>query len=161
MKKHESKILVGVTLLMFLFVFGCKTIPVNKSEPKFKPVYNEVLDKTYIIPSELPDPYDEKVLAGYGWNVFSLSPNLPMIMYWEVDGNGEGIEGLPIFALVFDVETSEIVAAALYINQSNGKYWVYKDGKNPFLCKDEYEQENWLYEYDTNRVEKKQVSKRI
>ena len=62
MRKHSKILVLGVVCLAFLFVlsslFGCKAITLNKSEPITRTVYNEVLDKTYIIPSEFPDPYD-------------------------------------------------------------------------------------------------------
>ena len=152
----RKKILAGVvTCLIFLFVvtslFGCKWINLKKSNPEFKTIYNEALDKTYNIPFEFPDPYDEKVLDEYIFQVYPMSPTLPMIMYFKPNEDGTMDKGTPIYALIYDVRNGEIVACVVYIDKTHGKYWVYRNGKFPELV-DEYKQEDWLYKYDTSRV---------
>jgi len=157
MRKHSKKILAGVVCLTFLFIlsslFGCKTIPLKQSVPEFKIIYNEALDKTYNIPSEFPDPYDEKAVEEYDFRIYPLSPTLPMLMYFKVDENGKMISGTPLYLLVYDGYTNEIVSAALYVDEDNAKYWIYRDGQYPSLCA-EYEQEDWLYRYDNGLLEK-------
>jgi len=152
MRKHNKILVLGVTCLILLFVmsslFGCKTIPVKKSEPKFQSVYNEVLDKTYIIPGMFPDPYNEKLMEDYCYKVFPMSARQFLVGYWKAAGEECEIqENTVMYGLVFDRWSEDIIAALFYVDENNMKCWIYKDWVHPEKCT-RAEQGEWLRTYD-------------
>lgn len=153
MRKHNGRILAsGVACLILLFVmsfpFGCKTIPVKKAAPEFQSVYNKQLDKTYIIPGMFPDPYDRKVMENYCYQVFPVSPRQVLIGYWKAAGKECEIkEDTIMYGLVFDSWSKDIVAALLYTDSDNAKFWIYRDWLHPEECT-RAEQGEWLMNYD-------------
>jgi len=148
--KRYHKILVGGVALLFILA-GCAALSV-KSVPLTKPVHCKAIDKTFIIPGEFPDPYNEKEMEGFYWEGFPFTLRLYMVFYYKGDDNGELIEGEPQYIMVFDTWMNEIVSVCLYTDLETSRYWIYKDLKNPTECTAE-EQEEWLTNYESNNLE--------
>ena len=156
MRKQGRKILaLEVICFAFLFIlsslFGCASIPFKKAVPEFQSVYNAQLDKTYIIPGMFPNPYDEKEMGNYCYQVFLMSMRQVLIGYWKAANEECEIQKDTImYGLVFDQWSEDIIAALTYANDNDGRFWVYEDWLHPKACT-RTEQEEWLIDYDTNR----------
>ena len=155
MKKHSKILTLGMIGFTFLFILsslsGCASIPFKKAAPEFKSVYNGQLDKTYIIPGEFPDPYNEKVMEDYCYQVFPMSMRQVLIGYWKAANEECEIQKDTImYGLVFDQWSEDIIAALTYANDNDGRFWVYEDWLHPKACT-RTEQEEWLMDYDISR----------
>lgn len=157
--RNNRKILAWKMIYLFLFftilpLFGCK-FAFLKGDPEFRTIYNKTFDKTYNIPFECPDPYDEKAMKGYKATVQPLNPSMPMLIYYKVDKQGRFSKDSPMYGLVFDKFNKEIIAVCIIVLEKNIglklKYWIYKDGKYPSPCT-ALEQEEWLSEYLMNKA---------
>jgi len=135
MRKHSKILVLGVTCLILLFVmsslFGCKTIPVKKSEPEFKTVMLRIYEEEYPIkiPGFMPD------FTEFIENSVKRLRLIDLINWYVPDGNIDS-EGLKDhYRLIFDADI-EVIPGTLALITFMGpetKIWLYDANGLPYM----------------------------
>ena len=138
-------------LAIALLMVSCAALGVDKSKALDRAVVNKALDKTLYIPVEFPNPFSEVEMKGHCGQVMQVTELLGMVIFFPCDASQNYIEGTPVYSLVFDTYSMDLVAAGMIYTGEDGndvfRYWIYRDLIHPTPCTDQ-ELNDWLNGYD-------------
>lgn len=122
-----------VVVIMFA---GCALIKPVQIQSEYRSI--QCNSASFILPANFPNFCDEQEMKGYTGDVFPMGRSLIVLVIWEVDEDGNQING-KVFGFVFSRYSSDILygLASLDPETQTWSYWNYDENGEPIPVTEE------------------------